>query len=738
MLVALVGCSMGRERPSNLILVSVDTLRADHLSCYGSALVSTPAIDRVAREGIVFENATTVAPTTLPAHASLLTGVTPLQHWVHDNVGFRLRDDIPTLASTLKDAGFRTGGFVGSFVLDRRFGLGRGFDVYSEEIPETESGLRERRGEEVLDEALSWIGAGDEPFFAFVHFFDPHRPYDPPAPFHPGTEDPQARYRGEVVYVDSLVGQLLAFLDSNGLSDSTVVAVTADHGESLGEHGEDTHGLFLYQSTLHVPLLLRGPSIPEGKRVRELVRIVDVVPTVLEALSVEAPSGLEGVSFLSASGEARIQDVEAYAETFVPRLHFGWSELTSLRRGNWKFVLAPRAELYDLDSDPEETRNLVESEASVVQEMEDELGRLKGAEDVRAGPVDERTLGSLRALGYLAGEGAASSRVAAAELADPKDRVDVYREILEVSVVREPSPELVERLEAVLKLDPRNPRALQLGGSLLLDLGRPKEAFEWFARMGDESFEGVFGQGRALLELGDHGNAKDRFERARKIDPSAASVSSRLASIAKAEGDLEGYERSLREAIELEPNASRYRALADFLLSSGREAELVSLTREWIGPDAAAASAYARGQLLVSQENFEGALVELDRALGLSPDDDEIELALANTLSRLGRFEEALTRYRSILARTPCYSGALLNAGAGYERLGRVEEAIRSYETAIRCDSSYASAYRNLGAALARKGELRRALDALRKARELMPDDREVAAAVLELESLLR
>ncbi len=222
-------------------------------------------------------------------------------------------------------------------------------------MPETERGLPERRGGEVLEEATRWIdGTLDQPFFAFLHFFDPHRPYDPPEEFEPGVQDPAARYRGEVLYVDSLLSALMRFLEEKHLLDSTVVVVTADHGESLGEHGEDTHGFFLYESTLSVPLLMSGPSIPRGQRANGLIRTVDIAPTVLEILGVEAQRGFEGVSFLSREGAIRTPDVEAYAETFLPRLHFGWSELRSLRRGNAKFILAPKSELYDLESDAEE------------------------------------------------------------------------------------------------------------------------------------------------------------------------------------------------------------------------------------------------------------------------------------------------------------------------------------------------------------------------------------------------
>jgi arylsulfatase A-like enzyme/Flp pilus assembly protein TadD len=730
---ALAGCTGEPPRP-NLVLLSVDTLRADHLSCYGSDSISTPHFDRLAREGVLFEDVSTVAPTTLPAHASLLTGVSPAIHGARDNVGFRVRDDIPTLATILKEAGYRTGGFVGSFVLDSRFGLARGFDVYSDEMPETERGLLERRGDAVLKAAMDWIdGDREGPFFAFLHFYDPHRPYDPPEAFGTGGEDLGSGYRGEVLYVDSLLGTLLDFLEARGLSDSTAVVVTADHGESLGEHGEDTHGFFLYQATLRVPLLVRAPSLPAGRRIPDVASAVDVAPTVLEILGVEAPAGFDGVSLFSAP-----QERDVYAESFLPRLHYGWSELRSLRRRNWKLVLAPRAELYDLQADSGEERNLILEQGTVASDLREALEKLEEATDpLRPEPLDEKALSSLRALGYLGGAEAETE----GSLADPKDQISIYNEILDLSVVGEPTREDVVRIRAVLEQEPRNPRALSLGGRFLLDVGRPDEAKAIYSRLIEVQpggFEGHLGLGRALLDLREIEAARASLEKARTLDPGSSSPYSSLAALAKLEGDHQAAERWLREGIALEPRRSLYQALADLLVDTGRVDELSVLAAEWQGPGAESVRSYASGQLLASQGNVEGALVELARALALAPADDNVEQALANSLSRVGRFEEAMRHYQAILARTPCYLGALTNLGAIYERRGDVDEGIRRYETAIRCDPEYANAYRNLGAALARKGDLKRALEALRKARSLSPGDEELRAAIAELESLTR
>jgi choline-sulfatase len=748
---ALLSCTSPKARP-NLILVSVDTLRADYLSCYGSKKgASLPGFDRIAREGLLFENASSVAPTTLPAHASLLTGTSPLEHWVHDNVGFRLRQDLPTLASTLKDRGYRTGGFVGSFVLNRKFGLARGFDVYSDEMSGAESGLPERRGDKVLEEAIHWMGSDAKaPFFLFLHFYDPHRPYDPPPPFAQDVAglDPadalDVLYRGEISYVDSLLQRLLAFLDARGLSESTVLVVTADHGESLGEHGEDTHGFFLYQSTLHVPLLIRAPGIHPGQRVGDLIRTIDVAPTALRLLGVEAPSTFEGVSFVSATGEVVSHDVEAYAETFVPRLYYGWSELRSLRRQSWKLIVAPRSELYDLDSDPEEMRDRIgdPEEQNLTRGLLARIGALPGSESVRPESLDPGTLASLHALGYLGGAATMPPpQRSFTELADPKDKIATYKVLNELTAVSAPTPADVGRLVLLLEQEPRSTKALSMYGNFSLDLNRPRDARKAFERLLEvypESYDGHYGLGRALASLGESDAARASFEKALSLDPRSSVIYSKLSALEKSGGHLDAAERWLRKGIGIAPGQLLYQDLVDLLLSSGRDAELARIANEWKQTGAEAAAAYARGELLVSRGDVDGALFELERALRLVPENDTVEQVLANALIRVGRFDEARGHYEAILRRSPCYLGALTNLGAIHERVGKVDDAIRAYESAIRCDPSYANAYRNLGAALARQGEIRRALEALRNAQRLLPEDRELAAGISELEKIIR
>jgi len=494
--------------------------------------------------------------------------------------------------------------------------------------------------------------------------------------------------------------------------------------------------------TLHVPLLIRAPMIPAGKHVGSLVRTIDIAPTVLELLGVGAPSSFEGETFITAAGELRARDVAAYSETYIPRLNYGWSELRSLRRRNWKLVLAPRSELYDVESDPLEERNRIDEERDIAQGLRARLDELlAGRGSVLPESVDEKTLASLRSLGYVGGATAVSADRSFSDLPDPKDEIAVYNELLDLLQVSEARPADLERIVSVMEKEPENARALLLYGKFLLDLGRPRDARKAFVRLVEvlpDGFDGHYGLGRALLGLGEIEAARASFEKALTIDPKSAEAYSRLSALEKSQGNLEASERWLREGIAMAPSRLLYQDLAGLLLSSGRGEEVSRMANEWNGPGAEAAAAYAKGQLLASQGNGEGALVELERAVRLAPEDGNIEQALANTLSGLGRFDEAKFHYEAILHRSPCYLGALTNLGAVHERQGNVDEGIRSYERAIGCDPGYANAYRNLGGALARKGDLRRALEVLRKAKRLAPGDQELDAAIAELESLKR
>ena len=423
--VALVGCPDRTERPRNVLLVSIDTLRADRIGCYGHENAGTPTLDALAARGVRFADAMAPSPTTAATHASLLSGLDPLRHRVRHNALFALPADVTTVTERLAEQGFRTGGFVGSIVLAKRYGLARGFESYT--WPEPRSGpelfyLGERPATDVNRDALAWLDTvGDAPFFLFVHYMEPHAPYRPPEPER--ARFPQDRYQGEIAAADRALGELLSAVEQRGRLRDTLVIVVADHGESLGEHGELTHGIFLYQSTLHVPLIAAGPGVPPATVVETPVSLVDVTPSVLEATGLDSDATLDGRSLWPAMTGGTQTDRGLYAETFIPRYDHGWSELRALRRGSMKYVQAPRAELYALDRDPDETESRIESQPENAREMAADLAALVerlevAGRDPQRLQIPQQEREALEALGYLAG-GHGDETTGA--LPDPKD-----------------------------------------------------------------------------------------------------------------------------------------------------------------------------------------------------------------------------------------------------------------------------------------------------------------------------
>jgi choline-sulfatase len=421
--------------PPNVVVVTIDTLRADHLPAYGYTAAATPAIDRLAREGIRFAAAYASVPMTLPSHASIFTGLLPGRHGIRDNGSSYLDDSQPTIATALRAAGYATGAFVSAFVLDSRWGLARGFDEYFDDLNVSAGDLSamgqiQRPGQVTWSRAREWLDRrSSAPFFLWLHLFDPHTPYDPPDPFkarYVGRE-----YDGEIAYSDSIVGELLNLLDAKQLTDRTLVVVLSDHGEGLGEHGEDEHGLLLYESTLHVPWIMRLPGARSaGSIVNQAVSLVDVLPTTLDLARVPVPAGIDGVSRVRAiaSPDASGGDI-VYSETAYPR-QFGWSELRGVRNDQFKFIRAPRPELYDYRRDPSESVNLADREPALLARLDQILSRLiegqRTTPTVTAAPAADAAA-RLNALGYFSGSSPVPG--SSSHLPDPKDKTDVLRRL---------------------------------------------------------------------------------------------------------------------------------------------------------------------------------------------------------------------------------------------------------------------------------------------------------------------
>lgn len=632
----------------DVLLVTVDTLRADAVGAYGGG-AATPWIDRLAASGILFKNAHAHNVVTLPSHSNILSGYLPFEHGVRDNAGFRFPRGLDTLATRLSARGYRTGAFVSAFTLESRFGLDRGFDVYDDQFAEgaaaTAFVLPERAGAETAAAARAWLAAGDgRPSFAWVHLYDPHAPYRPPEPF--ASRFPGNPYLGDVAAADDALGPLLAPL-LVGEGRETLVVLTADHGESLGEHGEKTHGVFAYESTLHVPLVLFAPGM-KPRAVDAAVGHVDIVPTVLEALGAAVPESLPGRSLLRLAKGAEDAPRATYFEALSGLTNRGWAPLHGVVRGASKLIDLPLPELYALDDDPAELRNLVASRPDVREPLEALLARFTARDPgVRRGAETAETRERLASLGYLVSAAPLPTRrFTAAD--DPKRLIELDA-MLETVIARHRAGNLEGALalcEEVVRRRPDMPAALVQLALLNRRLGRG-------------------------------GAASAALQRAVALNPADESVAGLL-------GDYLNEDGHAAEALALlEPYAAREDPALDVLVALG-------IANARLGRNAAAAAAFERARAadpsnamvlvqLATARLLAGAraeaTAELEEALRLDP-----RLALAHhslglVAAQEGRYDEAARRWRAALALDPDAHDALLQLGMLLTRQGRAAEA---------------------------------------------------------------
>jgi choline-sulfatase len=470
--IGLAACGPSAPAPKsgsgarNLLIITVDTLRADRVGAYGYTRARTPAIDALARRGVRFERAYAPAPITLPSHASLMSGRYPAGHGARHN-GMRVDADTPTLARTLSAQGFATGAFVAAFPLDRRFGLNQGFAAYGDRMPPGTRGrlASERPGREVAEEAIAWLArhrAGR--FFLWVHFFEPHAPYGDPA----SGRSARDRYDEEIAEADRQAGRVLDALGPDAAA--TVVVFASDHGEAFGEHGEVTHSLFVYDTTLRVPLVIAGPSVPHGHVAADPVGLIDVAPTVAALLGLPRFDA-DGIDLTPHLRGEPLPVRGLYAESFAPLLDFGWSALRAWRSEGWKVIAAPAPELYRVAEDPAEQHDRHEAEPQRTASMLAAAARISGPELSTPGPADPEAAARLQALGYASG-----ARGTAGARPDPKDRRELAARVARVSSGELHGPALEGELRAVLAEDPKNPQAHLRLGHVLLEATRCGEA----------------------------------------------------------------------------------------------------------------------------------------------------------------------------------------------------------------------------------------------------------------------
>ena len=533
----------GGEEIRNVLLVSIDTCRSDHLSCYGYPKRTTPNIDKLAENACVFTNAVSPVPITLPAHSSMLTGVIPPAHGVRNNLGYKLGESNLTLAEILRENGFSTAAIVGGYVLDSQFGLDQGFDTYNDDFGEGFAGAigNERRGAEVSSSAIEWIDENrDDQFFMFLHYYDPHADYNPPEPF--ASKFARNPYAGEIAYVDNCIGRIIDHLKKLKLYDSTLIIITADHGEMLGEHGEKTHKYYIYQSAVKVPLIFKLAGRHKGTEIDGLAGIVDIPATICSLLGIEIENRIDGVDLSSAFApdEPAVGQRNLYCESATAAVIFNANMLLGVVSDNYKYIQTTRPELYDIVKDPSESVNLIESQPQRVRILQDHLKQML-EHATRDGIAQSRKnndwsdLRRLQSLGYVAGVGNADIQFDMSK-ADPKDLFDHYNSYLcFLNLVSH--QDHVSALSLCKELIRRDPQLVETNLFMAVDAMKQKDyvravpCLENLVELEHDLFKTHYNLGVALSALGKFDRAPEHYRNALEIKPDAHRVHTEIADV---------------------------------------------------------------------------------------------------------------------------------------------------------------------------------------------------------------
>jgi arylsulfatase A-like enzyme/Flp pilus assembly protein TadD len=633
------------SKSPNVVLITIDTLRADHVGCYGDRQAHTPNLDSLGREGVQFRTVVTAVPLTLPSHCSIMTGTYPTLHGVRDNLGYNLGTSPPTLAEILKKNGYNTAAFVGAAVLDAERGLNRGFDTYSSPFHRKmrrdnpiNFNLQDlqRPAEAVIADALGWMSAqsahSSKPFFVWIHLYDPHTPYDPPARFRAILKNP---YDGEIAYADNAIGKFFAYLKEHGLYDPTLIIATSDHGESFGEHGEYNHGFFIYDTTLLVPLIIKPPAgsgIPR-RPIDVPVKTIDIAPTALQFLGMAPPSIMQGSGLLPLmlGKTGALSTSVAYSESFYPN-EFGWSELRSIRSGHLKYIEAPKPELYELTQDPKETGNLYQTQHASAVKLDSQLStlvaRITAKETVRPAPMAPSEIEKLRSLGYVGSTSPSSATGSGKRLPDPKDELDTFRALF--------------------------------SATQMATQGKCDRAMPLLARLTQEQ-------------------------------PALFLAQMTLAKCELAAGKYGPAESTLDSAIFLRPDdqeAKFYKGICQYQAGNIMESLATLQSVEKILQDEPYVHFYL-GLIYEQKGTPDQALAEFQKCAEIDPN---FEVAVFKTgfyLAKSGRFQEAAAQMKKVVAMDPENASAHFNLALAYAKSGDDAAAQPEFKTACRLKSTF-------------------------------------------------
>ncbi|MEE9503136.1 MAG: sulfatase-like hydrolase/transferase [Candidatus Aminicenantaceae bacterium] len=698
-----------KDREFNYVLITVDTLRADRVHCYGFPLVDTPTMDLFASKGVLFEKCIAQTPLTLPSHTSLMTGTLPLFHGVRDNGGYLVPQELLTLAEIFKEKNYQTSAFVASYVLDSKWGLDQGFDFYFDQFDLSKYktislGNVQRRGDEVIDEALKWLDLHkQEQFFTWVHLYDPHTPYEPPSPFK--EKYPNRPYLGEIAYTDSLLGQLWGYLEQNNLTENTILIFASDHGESLGEHQESTHGFFIYQAGVHVPLIFVTPFEDlQGIRRSDVVSLVDIMPTILEMDDEAIPAQIQGQSLLplflnGAENEERF----AYAETYYPRLHYGWSDLKSIQEGRYKLIIAPELELYDLIDDPKEQKNLVSA-------FPDETRRLmrtaeefiedstQGAFDIDYHNIDEETRQKLAALGYI-GTFSDQSTLEGRILGNPREKITIFNRLSQSKelMLEEKYDEAVALINQIIEEDP-------------------------------DVIDAYFTLGNLYFKKREFDNALDSFLKVFDKRQDSFTVIN-IANAYLGKGDIEEADRFLTSVIDsVPPDSQLYYVFGNIKKLREEFDDAINYYKECVKLNPSSASGYSGlAGTYIALKRFDEAETYLTKAQEFNPTLRNLHYHWALLHEEKGDLIKAVDAYKEELVNIPHSFKACFNLSRVYRKLGDVLEEENFLNKTMEINPNFPMSYFYLARIYMNRGErYDEAVSLVEKGIELKPADKDL------------
>jgi len=660
----------------NVLFITLDTTRADHLPMYGYDQVKTPSLDRIAATSYVFEDAISHVPLTLPAHTSMLTSMLPISSGMRDNAGFFLDQNVLTLPEVFKTKGYATSAFVSAFVLDSRWQLNQGFDLYYdnfnlEEFKQLNPQDAQRRAEETEAEAEHWLEANkSRRFFSWVHFYDPHEPYDPPEPFK--TEYADRPYDGEIAYMDVYVGKLIDKLKSMGVEDKTIVVITGDHGEGLGQHNEANHAMFVYNTTQHIPLLFHVPG-GKNRRISGIVRHIDIAPTILDLLGVKPPLSFQGASLVPMMNGKKDTNRVAYSESLYAELHYGWSSLKSITTQQYKYIEAPKPELYDRIQDPGETRNLFQEKPNYAKVLREQLLLIisKYTNVDAQGPqkMDPETEERLRALGYIAGSVRSTEE---SRKIDPKDKIHLARDLEQASSFTQEQryQEAVDLLQPILKEDPNMTDAHFIAGVSYTGIKNYDKGIDELLKtlaLRPDHTMALYNIGYAYEMKDDSKNALDWYLKVLNYEPKHLYASLKVAH----------------------------------------------LYRQMNQPEK------ARPYFLQAMEVYQRFLANTKT--------DRAKSALNSTIGEIyfgaGEMGPAEEHYKAAIDQTPERSTLHYNLAMIYEAEGNPRGALDEYQKETEVDPKNYKAFNNLGLLYKHAGRLDLAAACFQKVVELLPDD---------------